>query len=536
MTSSKPSFNGAAEKSDLAFFSIRTFFALISGILLSLAFVKELYGCFAWIAIIPLLFAIQNISFGKSFRLGFIAGLFHFFSLLYWLIDTMRLYGGLPLFASIPVFFLLSSYLAIYTALFSACASIIISKRSFFATLFLIPALWTSLEYLRSVAYILGFSWGAIGYSQVFFTHIIQISDIFGVYGVSFLIMLVNAALFFIFGLIYDKPVIKKKILYASIVIITSLAFTLLYGNRQIRLIDTDIAKADKKKIAIVQGNIDQTIKWNKNFIEQIIKKYINLSLSLKKDKPELIVWPETAVPYLPKLEIGLIKSIRECANQTEAYFLIGSHGITIEKERDFLLNSAYIMNPDGNISARYDKSHLVPFGEYVPFGDWLPFIKKIVVGDHDFMPGEKGKTIKWNNCNLGIQICFETIFPEIAGKMAKNNADIFLNITNDTWFGNSDAPYRHFEIAVFRAVENKKSLVRSANSGISGAIDPLGRIIATTPLFEEAAETYTVPILKKKTLYARCGDFFAIICIAVSFISLLFFRFFRFFSLTSYK
>jgi apolipoprotein N-acyltransferase len=207
-----------------------------------------------------------------------------------------------------------------------------------------------------------------------------------------------------------------------------------------------------------------------------------------------------------------VLKGIR----QTGTYFLIGSPSFAQERDRFHLFNSAYLVAPNGEVLGRYDKAHLVPFGEYVPFGKYFPFIGKMVEGVGDFKAGEKGKTLAWDTCRLGIQICYEIIFPSLSRALTQNGAALLINMTNDAWYGRSSGPYQHFSMVVFRAVENRRSLIRAANTGISGFIDPAGRILEHSALFEAKAMTRPLPIIRKKTLYTRHGDIFAVGCLAV--------------------
>ncbi len=186
------------------------------------------------------------------------------------------------------------------------------------------------------------------------------------------------------------------------------------------------------------------------------------------------------------------------------------------------MYNSAYLIKKNGEISGRYDKAKLVPFGEYVPMGNWLPFIRKLAGTGEDFAPGKTGQALDWNNYKAGVQICFEIIFPNLARKIIKQDADFIINITNDTWFGNTPAPFQHFNMTLFRAVENKRAIVRCANTGISGAIYPNGSVSETTPLFVEAVKEYNIPIFVEKTFYTKYGDIFAFLCILFSFVSII--------------
>jgi apolipoprotein N-acyltransferase len=202
--------------------------------------------------------------------------------------------------------------------------------------------------------------------------------------------------------------------------------------------------------------------------------------------------------------------------------FIFGSPAFQKDSGGRRYLNSAYLVYPDQTVAARYDKSHLVPFGEYVPLGinRWLPFLNKLVQGVGDFAAGEPGRPVAWRGREVGILICYEVIFPELARAVAANGAQLLVNITNDAWYGRSSAPYQHFSMAVFRAVETRRALVRAANTGISGFIDPVGRIVAATPIFQEEAMTRAVPLMNLSSIYTRWGDGFAIACLLVTLIA----------------
>jgi apolipoprotein N-acyltransferase len=204
-----------------------------------------------------------------------------------------------------------------------------------------------------------------------------------------------------------------------------------------------------------------------------------------------------------------------EGIQETDTDYLIGSPSFTGKEGNIAYYNSAYLISPGTKTIHTYEKAHLVPYGEYVPFKKWLPFLGKIVAQVGDFRPGKAGKTIPWEKGALGVQICYEIIFPGLSRAMVKNDAVLLINITNDAWFGKTSGPYQHFSITVFRAVENRRALARAANTGISGFIDPAGRILTSTPLLQEAAVTRTLPLIRSKTFYTRFGDLFALACLA---------------------
>jgi len=361
-----------------------------------------------------------------------------------------------------------------------------------------------------------------MGYTQFNMLHIIQISDLFGVYGVSFSIVLSNAVAFLIYLCLMDKNWQGKKVqtklaagaMAAFVVILSAIWF---YGEWRINNIHELAGMSPSSKVTIVQGNIDQAKKWDPAFQTSSTMKYIHLS-SLSKDlQSDLFVWPETATPFYFMHDTELSKLVLKGIHEIGADFLIGSPAFTLKNNKIEYYNSAFLVDAAGNVNGRYDKAHLVPFGEYVPMKKWLPFVNKIVEGVGDFHTGEKGRTIKWQKSSIGILICYEIIFPALSRAMVQNNASLLVNMTNDAWYGKSSAPYQHFSMSVFRAGENRRSMIRAANTGISGFIEPSGSVIETTQIFKDAVVTQKVPILQVETLYSRFGDVFAMACLGLS-------------------
>ena len=498
---------------------LNLFLAASSGFLLTLSFPKFDISWLAWFAFVPLFVAIRNLSLKNGFYLGLLAGLVHYLSLLYWLEHTMAAFGHLPFYVSIPILFLLSFYLALYIAFFSMVLTSLCSSP--FSLLFSTPLIWVSFEYIRSFLFT-GFPWELIGYSQFKMLHIIQISDIFGVYGVSFAIVLSNAIIFLIYLRLMDKSWQGKRVqtklavggMAAFIVILGAIWF---YGKWRINNIHELAKISPSPKITIVQGNIDQAKKWDPAFQVSSTIKYIHLS-SLSKDlKPDLVIWPETATPFYFMHNIKLSKLVLTGIHNVGTDFLIGSPALTRKNDKIEYYNSAFLVDAAGNVKGRYDKTHLVPFGEYVPMKKWLPFVNKMVESVGDFDTGQKGRTIRWKKSSIGILICYEIIFPTLSRAMVQNHASLLINLTNDAWYGRSSAPYQHFSMSVFRAVENRRSLARAANTGISGFVDPTGNIIENTQIFKDAVITQKVPLLQIETLYTRFGDVFAWACLGLS-------------------
>jgi len=492
--------------------------AISSGLLLTGAFPKIGLDWLAWIALVPLLYAIRDHSPRAAFRLGFITGLVYFLSLLYWLVPVMRTYGYLPLVLSVVILVLLAAVLALFIAGFAA--GLTAAGRNPAACLIRVPLIWVALEYIRSFIFS-GFPWELLGYSQYNRLVLIQISDLFGVYGLSALIAFANGVIFI--TLLYwlkrrwQCTAITKRLAAGSVIaLIAGVALIASYGHWRLKAIDRLMTTAPKTRIAVIQGNIDQAVKWDPAFQKDTIKKYNQLSASVIKQRPDLIVWPESATPFYFLYNIAPSEMVFEGIRQTATAYLIGSPSFVRTADVVEYYNSAYLIVPEEKTMGKYDKTHLVPFGEYVPFKKWLPFLGKIVAQVGDFRAGKVGRTLPWRQEQLGVQICYEIIFPGLSRAMAANGASLLINITNDAWFGKTSGPYQHFSMTVFRAVENRRSLARSANTGISGFIDPAGRILAATPLLQTAAVTQTLPLLTAKSVYTRIGDLFAQACLAL--------------------
>jgi len=267
-------------------------------------------------------------------------------------------------------------------------------------------------------------------------------------------------------------------------------------------------------RVAVIQGNIEQSQKWDPAFQIATIETYNRLSLATRRLSPDLIVWPESAAPFYFLAEVPPTRMVMQGIMATGAHFLIGAPSFALRGKNADYFNSAYLIGPGGEVLGKYDKAHLVPFGEYTPFKKYLPFLGKIVEHVGDFKPGIKGQTLEMQGRKLGIQICYEIIFPALSQAMVQNGAGLLITITNDAWYGTTAGPYQHFSLAVLRAVENRRALARAANTGISGFVDPAGRVLGPTRLMEEATAVRDLPLLDAATVYTRYGDIFAGVCL----------------------
>ncbi len=475
--------------------------AIISGSLLFLAHPKAGFSFLAFFAL-GLVFEAIKVS-RQGFRLGFIFGFVYFWGLLYWLINVMMDFGGLPFLAAVGVLSLLAAYLALYLAIpFWLSEKLGLLRLGPLNALFC-AALFTSFEFLRAKVPF-AFPWGFLGTTQYENIFLIQIASLGGVYAVSFVLYLINYACF---AFITEQFKARYTIALALVVFLGAY----LYGAKAL---DHKFS-GTPQKVAIIQGNIPQDVKWKPELKEESLEKYLNLSQRALKEKPEVIIWPETALPFYFGLERNLSQKIANWVAFHKVYLILGTPRLERENNGYKIFNSLFLLDRNGHVKAIYDKQHLVPFGEFVPFEDVLPFLRTFAVAAGGYSPGPKHSplVIKPGEAFGGL-ICFESVFPDLAREQAKKGATVLLVATNDAWFRTSAGPYQHFAQAVFRAVENRRYLVRAANTGISGLIDPYGRIILRTPLEKEAYPTVVVRHLSYESCYTRYGDWWAIACV----------------------
>jgi apolipoprotein N-acyltransferase len=481
--------------------------AMLSGLLLFLSFPKFGNGMLAWVALIPLFYALRNAKPREGFKIGFLTGLIAHVGILYWITYVVVQYGYLPVYIGIAAMLLLAAYLSLYTALFAI--GIVFLRTRGHAVYLTAPLLWTVLEFVRS--YLLtGFPWENLAYSQYLFGNVIQIADITGIYGISFAIVLINAVLHDVLTAQFRGsryPIVE--------IAIAGSVFLFIYGYGHFRAADIreSLKKASSIEVALVQGSIDQNLKWDERYQSETLDIYRSLSLQAIPAPGGLVVWPETAAPFYFERPGPLQETVVHLARISGRSLLFGSPSYEEENGKVSFMNSAYLLRPDGVIAGRYDKVHLVPYGEYVPLRKLFPFIGKLVAGVGDFRPGKEFEPLASEDHRFGVLICYEVIFPEVARNYKRNRADLLVNITNDAWFGRTSAPYQHLSMTVFRAVENRLFLIRAANTGVSAVIDPTGVILSRTDVFERTVLKDKVKFIDEKTFYAAYADLFVYIC-----------------------
>ena len=490
--------------------------AALSGTLLAAAFPNFNLSLLAWFGLVPLFAALRNQSVRNGFWLGGITGLFYFAGTVHWVTNSVHFYGGIPLVPASLITLLLCAFLALFTALFAA---VLVHQMKRHPGLFVLaaPAIWTSLELARTYVFS-GFPWSLLGYSQYRSLPVIQMADLTGVYGVSFVIVLMNAA---IAEFVLDRK--KQPLLAAACV----LALVLGYGYINFRTPEGP----GTFTISVIQGNIEQDKKWDPTFQAQTLGTYKRLTREALEQRPDLVLWPETATPFYftgaaPADQV-LTADLVAFVQQNKVPLLFGTPTYEIMPNRRIVgRNSAFLLSGDGRIEAFYHKIHLVPFGEYVPLKSLLFFVDKMVQAIGDFQAGSEYTVMTVPDHNgsgtrVSTVICYEIIFPDLVRQFVNRGANVITTVTNDAWFGNSAAPYQHFSMAVFRAIENRVPVARAANTGISGFIDSQGNILAASGIFKEAHLTQSITPGTNKTIYTRFGDLFSYACVILSLIML---------------
>ncbi len=486
--------------------------SVASGVFLFLSFPKFGLSIFAWFSLVPLLYALRTNRLIEGMLTGLITGLVYNIGIIYWVIFVVVGYGHLPIYLGVPVMLLLALYLSVYVSLFSA--GVIFFRGRGIPEIISAPLLWTCLEYGKSCL-LTGFPWENLAYSQYLNTSLIQIADITGIYGITFLAVFTNCV---IYDLISGRAG-KGRALLEGVTACILVALVFYYGTFKIDSLKETIKDAKSVEVALIQGNIDQSIKWNPQYQKETLNIYEDLSSGTMQSGQGLVVWPETAVPFFFQNADDRQKDILCLAEKLKSYLLLGSPSYVKENRRASFLNSAYLISPAGAVAGRYDKVHLVPYGEYVPLHSLFPFLDKLVTGVGDFKSGRGYYPLLMDDEKIGVLICFEGIFPEISREYRKNGASLLVNITNDAWFGRSSAPYQHLSMTVFRAVENRLYIARAANTGISAIIGPTGEIISKTELFERTALTGTVKFIDYETFYSKYGDIFIWSCFFLLFL-----------------
>ncbi len=498
----------------------RSWLAALSGLLLFLSFPKFGHGLVAFVALAPLWAALPGTRGWRAFGLGWLCGLVSGVGLLYWVVPVMRQHGGLALPAALVCLLLLASAYALFHGLVAVLVARF-TERFGARGLLLAPLAWVAGETLRAHTFF-RFPWCLLGYSQAEQTWVVQVASLGAVYAVSFLLAGSGAALAYL-GLEHSPRARRAALGAWAALLVAVLAFGAWRTSRP----DPPGARL---RVGLVQASIPQDEKWEPGLALRNVELHVALSREAAARGAQLVAWPESAVPFRYDDTPAVRELLGELARELAVHLLFGNDDAEGDEAASRYFVGAKLLDPEGRLRLRYHKVRLVPFGEYVPL-QWLLTLggrhgARLVQQVAAFTPGTEFVTGALGSRRLATLICYEAIFPDLAREFTSRGAGLLVNVTNDGWYGRTSAPHQHFAMAALRAVENGVYLVRAANTGISAVVDPRGRVLARTSLFERRALVHDVVLADAvaggRTFYARWGDVFAWACVALTALALL--------------
>jgi apolipoprotein N-acyltransferase len=494
--------------------------ALVSSLLFIASFPPFGLGLLALVALAPLLLALEGAR--RPFLLGWLSGWVAFTGVAWWVYYAMAHFGGIPPFVAVPLMLLMTAVMAFFWGLFGWAYSRLRRSLPAVPAIVAVPVLWTASEYLRAKLPDLEFPWALLGNALSRQLALIQVADLGGVWAVSFLAALLGAGC----AALARSP--RGRGWNAGwrplAVSLAALAICAVYGG--LRLAEPAPERA--VKVAVVQGNVSQSVKWDRRFREETFGTHEELTREAARGGADLISWSESATAFFYQREPEYQERLAELARETGAPLLFGSPAYeTVGGERS-LRNRAYLLCAGGEVAGWQDKQQLVPFGEFVPFAKLLFFARPLVQAVGNFEPGEGPRLLGAPERRFGALVCYEVIFPDLVRRFAAAGATFLVNITNDAWYERSAASAQQFAHLAFRAVENRRPIARAANTGISGFVDANGRVLAASPLFVRGQWAAELPLPSRTTLYTRWGDWLPRLCVLMSLAALLAPRFNR--------
>lgn len=466
--------------------------SVLSGILIGLSYPSLPLGFLAWVGFVPLFIVLFKCKNNFSFKYGYLAGITSHFLTLYWI-------GFNSGAGFVPVFFSLLSavfYLSLFWGLFTKTLGILINIKPSF--LWFSPLIWTSIEWIRSLGP-LGFPWIDLALTQTHFLPLIQMMDVTGSSGVSFWIMILNVLLFLCFKSIDSR---KKYSIYA----IGLILLLWVFGLMKINSIE-NVPVNNSIQVAITQPNVDPNEKWERGnreptfiLMHKLLDKAINMS-------PDLILWPETALPSYLRLSDSDRRPLQKKVDSFNIPLLAGTIDKKLSKQGSPLYFNGSIYLQPNKPSEFYHKVKLVPFAEYVPLSDNFPKLSELNFGQGNFTRGNEFTLFSIGDEYFSNLICYESSLPDVVRKFVMRGAKFLTIQANDGWLGNTSGPSQHFELAILRAIENRRSIVRSANTGISGVITPSGKVKVQKNIGERSVFMESVPLFEINTFYTKYGN-----------------------------
>ena len=471
---------------------------------LALAFPRTDWDGAAWIALVPLFIVALSTRPRLAFAWGWLFGIVFFLVLLRWLNFTFRTFSAIPWPLTWGPTLLLAAWCGLYIAAVSALIAWLARRRSPAWALATAPLLWVGAEWLRG--HLLGgFPWGTLGYSQYLRLPVIQIAELGGVHAVSLVVVAANAAVTGAFVLTWRRALVGLGL--GTVLV----AATLGFGAWRL----SEPPPPGQASLAIMQPSIEQPLKWDPDHATIVLKIYQELTRQAGAERPHLIVWPETAAPTPLRHDPGLLGSLTATSGELGVPLLVGSIDV-LDGGPNRFTNTAFLVSERG-IVGRYDKIHLVPFGEFVPLSGVIGFVRGWAEFIADLEPGSRAVVFPGPPAPFGVVICYEGIFPDLFREFVNNGARIMVNMTNDGWFGRTSGPEQHLAMYPFRAVEHRIAVVRAANTGVSAFIAPTGQVVRHLGLFKRGVIADRMPLREGRTLFTRLGDWVAWVSLALA-------------------
>ena len=472
----------------------------------------------AWVALVPFFVAIRSVGLREALFLTWIWTVAAAYAVGDWFPRAVATFFQQPALVGIGFFFAVSSLMAApYYMVFTACYRKL--SRSASATVPLLAAMaWVAVE-LGRVKLLTGNPWALFGYSQVGVIRLMQIADITGVYGISFILVSVNAAVAESWLAIRTGEFWDAGMITTGCLAIVPTVFAMTYGLVRPGFVTSSNPDASLSQIAIIQGNLNIGTQWQPDFYGKNLDVYLALTLDqLRRAKADVAVWPEDAMTFFLNDESGYQKAIGRVIALSDTELIAGGPRRS-ESGGEIYYNSAFLLSPDGSIVGHYDKEHLLPFAEYFPLG--VDLLRRRFGGVREFHPGAPTPPLSTAAGRAGIVICNEAMFPELAARRVRAGASYLVNLANDFWPGEQKFAEQQFDIATLRAVEQRRYLVRASTSGPSAVVDPIGRVLVGTESFSRAAIVGSLFPLTLITFYCRVGDLFAFVCMGIAIVVL---------------
>ncbi len=488
-------------------FWIRVLLSLLSAIACFVAFVGFDQWYLAFVSWVPLLIAVEGLSVTRTFILSLLMGTVAHFGGYYWLPATLRIFGNFPWSLSYLFCALLNVYQGLSFASMVTLRSLL--QRRGYDSILLAALPFIAVE--QFYPNLFPIFWG----NTLYKVHTaVQSVDLFGVPFLSGLVILVNfSAANIIQALWLKKGRIKKK---EVALVALFWAANLIYGAIRIEQVEKEMLVSEKIKIGVVQGNLGLMEK--RESPQESLHRHRTMSMALEKQGAHLLVWSESAINFTISAEVKNLR--REILGSLSTPILFGA--IRSEKngkgEREY--NSAFLIDGNGEVLGYYDKVYLLAFGEYIPFGDVFPQLYRWSPNSGSFSRGNSVRPIPFEGHRIGVMICYEDIIPQFTRKLMADPggaSDILINITNDGWFGDTNEPWIHLGLSTMRSIEQRRWLIRSTNSGVSAAVDPIGRIVKNTGVMTRESFIVTASFMNLQTIYQRGGWIFGYLCAAAT-------------------